>query len=87
MAADVPLNGTADPETVTLTLKNEFAGEAADSEYRIQVRKAQPVLFTPQLTPSDALLFVCDMLFRNARLAGCRAVHMNCLTALPTDIC
>ena len=62
MAADVPLNGTADPETVTLTLKNEFAGEAADSEYRIQVRKAQPVLFTPQLTPSDALLFVCDML-------------------------
>ena len=62
VAADVPLNGTADPETVTLTLKNEFAGEAADSEYRIQVRKAQPVLFTPQLTPSDALLFVCDML-------------------------
>ena len=26
------------------------------------MRKAQPVLFTPQLTPSDALLFVCDML-------------------------
>lgn len=60
--ADVQLNGTAEPETVTLTLKNEFAGETADSVYRIQVQKAQPVLFTPQLTPSDALLFVCDTL-------------------------
>ena len=61
-AADVQLNGTAEPETITLTLKNEFAGEAADSVYRIQVQKAQPVLFTPQLTPSNALLFVCDTL-------------------------
>lgn len=61
-AADVQLNGTAEPETITLTLTNEFAGEETASEYRIQVRKAQPVLFTPQLTPTDALMFVCDTL-------------------------
>lgn len=61
-AADVQLNGTAEPETVTLTLTNDFAGEETASEYRLQVRKAQPVLFTPQLTPTDALMFVCDTL-------------------------
>ena len=61
-SADVKLNGTAEPETITLTLTNDFAGEETASEYRIQVRKAQPVLFTPQLTPMDALMFVCDTL-------------------------
>lgn len=61
-AADVQLNGTAEPETITLTLTNDFAGEETASEYRLQVRKAQPVLFTPQLTPTDALMFVCDTL-------------------------
>ena len=61
-AADVQLDGTAEPQTITLTLTNDFAGEDTASEYRIQVQKAQPVLFTPQLSPSDALLFVCDTL-------------------------
>ena len=60
--ADVQLNGTAEPETITLALTNDFAGEETASEYRLQVQKAQPVLFTPQLTPTDALMFVCDTL-------------------------
>lgn len=58
----VKLTGTEAPESFTLTLKNEFADEALASEYHIQVRKAQPLSFTPQLTPADALLFVVEPL-------------------------
>lgn len=61
-AAVVKLTGTEAPESFTLTLKNEFADEALASEYHIQVRKAQPLSFTPQLTPADALLFVVEPL-------------------------
>ena len=60
--AVVKLTGTEAPESFTLTLKNEFADEALASEYHIQVRKAQPLSFTPQLTPADALLFVVEPL-------------------------
>ena len=56
------LTGTEAPESFTLTLKNEFADEELASEYHIQVRKAQPLSFTPQLTPADALLFVVEPL-------------------------
>lgn len=61
-AAVVKLTGTEAPESFTLMLKNEFADEALASEYHIQVRKAQPLSFTPQLTPADALLFVVEPL-------------------------
>ena len=61
-AAVVKLTGTEAPESFTLTLKNEFADEELASEYHIQVRKAQPLSFTPQLTPADALLFVVEPL-------------------------
>lgn len=61
-AAVVKLTGTEALESFTLTLKNEFADEALASEYHIQVRKAQPLSFTPQLTPADALLFVVEPL-------------------------
>lgn len=85
-AADVQLNGTAEPETITLTLTNEFAGEETASEYRIQVRKAQPVLFTPQLTPTDALMFVCDTLSKT-RVWPDADARMSCLTAIPISTC
>ena len=55
------LNGTAEAETVTLTVTNEFA-EGVSSEYRILVQKAEPVYFTPELEPGSALLFVREEL-------------------------
>lgn len=60
-AASAQLNGTTEPETVTLTLTNEFA-EGDSSTYHIQVQKAEPIHFTPVLTPADALLFIRDTL-------------------------
>ena len=55
--AAVTLRGDTTPETVTLTVTNDFA-EGISNDYTILVRKAKPVLFTPNLTPEDALLFV-----------------------------
>ena len=57
-AVDVALNHTSQAETITLTVKNEFAGDDTASTYQILVQKAEPVLFTPTLQPAGALLFV-----------------------------
>ena len=40
-AADVQLNGTAEPEAMTVTLTNGFEGEGAASECRLQGRRGR----------------------------------------------
>lgn len=56
-AALVALCGDTTPETITLTVTNDFA-EGVSSNYTILVQKAKPVRFTPELTPETALLFL-----------------------------
>lgn len=51
------LCGDTTPETITLTVTNDFA-EGVSSNYTILVQKAKPVRFTPELTPETALLFL-----------------------------
>ena len=72
--------------TITLTVKNEFAGDDTASTYQILVQKAEPVLFTPTLQPAGALLFVIlDAFGLSAMLTGILAAAtvflIRCLAA------
>ena len=53
------LNGTNEAETVTIRVKNTNSPDAV-TEILLRVEKVPPVAFTPELTPSDALLVLVD---------------------------
>lgn len=55
----VELNGTMETETVTIRVKNTLSPEAV-TEILLNVQKVPPVAFTPELSPSDALLVLID---------------------------
>lgn len=59
--ASVSLTGTAEAESILITVTCDFAPEVT-SEYRITVQKAAPVSMTVNTVPEDALLFLVDNL-------------------------
>lgn len=56
-AVQTVLNGTLEPETITVTLSNILA-PGNTTEYTVEVKKAAPLSVTMNCQPSDALLFV-----------------------------
>lgn len=59
--ASVALTGTAEAESILITVTCDFAPEVT-SEYQITVQKAAPVSMTVNTVPEDALLFLVDNL-------------------------